>query len=147
MGARPTMLKTLKFPNGRKKEIQLPTVPKSLKEFRDQFVKAECLKKEKLDNPSFYPCMAEHCQGKGVHYDPFDAPDPVEGNKMRRKIGCKSCHGTGFGSKLEFNQYYKKEKHKIQENQKNKIQDIKETQNALDKLSANELSLILEYYH
>ena len=40
-----------------------------------------------------WPCG--HCDGRGTIYDPDDPPCIVEGDKMRRRIQCPQCHGTG----------------------------------------------------
>ena len=40
-----------------------------------------------------WPCP--RCDGRGKIYDPDDPPCIIEGDKMRRRIQCPQCHGTG----------------------------------------------------
>ena len=47
-----------------------------------------------------YPC--DECHGRGRIYDPNDAPDVNEGNKLRNSIVCPKCQGSGDLNK----QYY-----------------------------------------
>ncbi len=35
------------------------------------------------------------CRGEKWDYDPRDPRDPVEGNKMRSRVPCLVCEGTG----------------------------------------------------
>lgn len=61
-----------------------------------------------------YPCP--QCNGVGIIYDPNDPPDPYEGNKLRRRISCLSCKGTGETTRVVLHEAWKKdrEKHKEQ---------------------------------
>ena len=53
--------------------------------------------KELLHEDGTFKCF--HCSGSGSMYDPDDPPDCYEGNKLRNRIACDKCHGTGTGDK------------------------------------------------
>ena len=55
-----------------------------------------------------WPCLA--CDAKGWVYDPNDPPCPVEGNKMRDRIDCPWCKGTGEGKKTDLQEAYKQQR-------------------------------------
>lgn len=42
-----------------------------------------------------WPCV--HCDGRGTIYDPDDPPCIIEGDKMRNRITCPRCCGSGRG--------------------------------------------------
>lgn len=44
-----------------------------------------------------WPCG--HCDGRGTIYDPNDPPCPIEGNKMRGRVTCTRCGGSGYGER------------------------------------------------
>lgn len=51
-----------------------------------------------------YTCR--ECGGCGWIYDPRDPPCPIEGNKMRDRIKCPFCHGSGATTREEMLQRY-----------------------------------------
>jgi len=44
-----------------------------------------------------WPCQG--CDGRGTIYDPNDPPCPIEGNKMRGRVTCTRCGGSGYGER------------------------------------------------
>jgi hypothetical protein len=60
--------------------------------------------RRRLDDPTFFPCL--ECEGRSRIYDPQDEPDPIEGNKLRSRIKCPACKGTGEGSYNEVKAAY-----------------------------------------
>lgn len=44
-----------------------------------------------------WPCPV--CLGREWDYDPNDPPCPIEGNKMRNRITCPDCGGSGHGER------------------------------------------------
>lgn len=56
------------------------------------------------DDPEFIPCLA--CSGRGHVRDPKDR-DLIEGYKLAPWYDCKSCNGTGRGTKKELMDYYR----------------------------------------
>lgn len=52
------------------------------------------------------PCPT--CNGHGRKYDPDDPRDPVEGDKLRSRIVCKNCRGSGFSDQQVDYQHYSK---------------------------------------
>lgn len=53
--------------------------------------------------------VCSHCKSYGWIYDPHDPPDIIEGNKLRNKIDCPKCSGSGVGNEHENDllyQYY-----------------------------------------
>jgi hypothetical protein len=52
-----------------------------------------------------WPCL--ECRGCGRIYDPDDPPCPIEGNKLRNRIKCPKCKGSGEGSRKEIREAYK----------------------------------------
>ncbi len=51
-------------------------------------------------NLKLFPCV--ECGGQGRIYDPNDAPDIIEGNKMRNRIKCPICEGERTMSPKSF---------------------------------------------
>lgn len=50
-----------------------------------------------------HPCWI--CEGEGKDWDP-DGRDPIEGNKMNRKLTCTFCGGTGAVKKEILQAHY-----------------------------------------
>lgn len=96
---------------------------RNLQEFRQSIVKYGT-KASSLD----WPCLT--CNGKGWAYDPNDPPCPVEGNKMRDRISCKICGGSGIGTRKLCMEAYKK----IIENWKESLSKWEFLKDAWDKL-------------
>lgn len=135
-------MKTLRFPDGTKKALKLTKVPKNLEEFRQDFISLSFLEEKKKFDTGFFPCTVNDCRGKGTFYDPNDPPDPIEGNKLRNRVKCPKCHGTGRGERREFTALYKKAKAAAQTKVRAEVEKAKATQSALDKLTAEEWRLL-----
>ena len=43
--------------------------------------------------------MALPCTGRKNIWDTHDSPDSIEGNKLRNRVKCPKCKGTGEGAK------------------------------------------------
>lgn len=71
-----------------------------------RYLNTDARVRDRLDDPTFVPCP--DCKGRRRIYDPCEEPDPVEGNKLRNRITCPSCKGTGEGSWKEARQAYQK---------------------------------------
>ena len=72
-----------------------PEMPRRL-ETVSAFVRSTCGESTRVMNilaRGEWPCIL--CDGRGTIYDPGDLPCPIEGDKMRRRIKCTRCHGTG----------------------------------------------------
>lgn len=80
---------------------------------------------------NLWPCML--CDGRGKVYDPNDPPCPIEGNKMRSRIPCTKCNGTGKGTKKEWAESFRRSRNharKIREEstrRKRMLRSIKES--------------------
>lgn len=87
-----------------------------------------------------WPCLA--CDGYGRIYDPDDPPCPIEGNKMRNKLKCQICSGTGAGTKEEVMQEYKEyiKNFKLQLSKYNEL--LKHKKSALKKLTQQEIKAL-----
>lgn len=87
-----------------------------------------------------YPCP--ECWGNTRIYDPDDPPCPVEGNKMRSRIKCPTCKGTGESSKQELLKVYRKavdrDNHILQEWKRNENMRI----TILGKLTQEEINFL-----
>lgn len=44
-----------------------------------------------------WPCL--HCRGRKWVFAPGSEPDVIEGNKLRDRVKCHPCGGTGKGSR------------------------------------------------
>lgn len=69
-----------------------------------------------------WACRA--CKGCGTVWDPNDPPCPIEGNKMRGRIKCPECGGTGEGSREEYREALKMRR----EEYKTRLEGYKEQQ-------------------
>jgi hypothetical protein len=56
-------------------------------------------------DPTLWPCLP--CGGDGWVYDPHDPPCPIEGNKLRNRLTCQGCGGSGCGPKRPVVAHYK----------------------------------------
>lgn len=74
-----------------------------------------------LNRQTPYPCFS--CDGTGRIYDPNDPPDPIEGNKLRRRIGCPHCNRTGETTEDVYRKAWRIERNKHRES-KAKYQEM-----------------------
>lgn len=66
---------------------------KNLEEFRQKSIGIYKFR----EDVGFWPCLK--CNSYGRIYDPNDPPCPIEGNKLRNRIKCQLCNGTGRGDR------------------------------------------------
>lgn len=116
---------------------------KSISDMRQKCVQYSSVS-HKLSDLSWFPCLK--CKGHGRVYDSNDC-DPVEGYKMATKYPCKTCNGTGTGSKKLFTEEYKVLKkdyiNKLKK-YKSSISRIKEIKKIL---TDSDMELISRYKH
>jgi len=79
--------------------IERPTI--ELKKSKEEYFKKFC---RAWNQSQKNPCV--HCNSYGWIYDPYDPVDVVEGNKLRSRIDCPKCSGTGVGNEEENNKIY-----------------------------------------
>lgn len=79
--------------------ITKPTI--ELKKTKEEFLKKYC---RAWNQSQKVPCV--HCNSYGWIYDPYDPPDLVEGNKLRNRVDCYKCSGTGIGNEFENDKLY-----------------------------------------
>jgi hypothetical protein len=112
-----TMKETLKItgnshklllPSGQEHNVEIPSKPQTFDQFKRSWGQLYC-KPEKFEVPTFIPCHNPDCRGRGWIYDPNDQPCPVEGNKMRTRLKCTDCNGSGNGDKKKLMAIYKAE--------------------------------------
>jgi hypothetical protein len=72
----------------------------------EEFRRTQCHHRKLLiEDPAFYPCL--YCGSDGWVYHPDSSSCPVEGNRMRDRITCQVCRGSGRGEKLPLQNVYK----------------------------------------
>lgn len=98
---------------------------------------------KKLADPSWWPCL--ECGGCGWVYDPHDPPDPVEGNKMRSKIKCSKCEGSGQGQRKELMKAYREQREEDNAEMDRYKKSIKRLKILLKRISENDLDLLSRY--
>ena len=98
--------------------------------------------KNYLQNLSNYygrkiPCFV--CRGTGSVWHPDSESDPVEGNKMRDKIDCNVCKGSGEGLEDHHKAQYNFLKDKYKKEKLEFDNDLKKILEILGKLTSEEL--------
>ena len=124
----------LELPNGKTIEIELPPVPKSFNAFKRDWGYLYA-KDELLKVPTFIPCHNPDCRGRGWIYDPNEQPCPVEGNKMRSRLKCTDCGGTGCGSKKKLQEIHRARHTREAEIRQEKLDQVEKAKKSLQKLS------------
>lgn len=98
-------------------------------------------------NKNPYPCVC--CRGHGTIWDPNDPPCPIEGNKLRNRIKCQHCGGSGKGTRKEILSEYNKWLKDYKKRHREWVSDMKKwnkIQDWIDKHPKWEVREILSVY-
>jgi len=90
-----------------------------------------------------WPCI--FCGGNSTIYDPDDPPCPIEGNKMRDRIKCPSCNGTGKGNKEVHQKTYKETVNRYKRDMEQYKLNVEAVKSGLEKLTDIEYRAIGEF--
>ena len=125
----------VRLPDGREQSVELPRPP-SFDQFRQSF--AWDVRRSLAEEIHFIPCMGPECGGSGWIYDPRDQPCPVEGNKMRDRIKCPVCDGTGRGDLETMQAAYDSEVQRVMARRDELQRHARQAQEAMNKLNRDE---------
>lgn len=131
----------IKLPNKQQRTFEVADPLPPLHTFRENWMRHH-VDQRKLFDTNFFPCLHPECCGNGRIYDPNDQPDPVEGNKMRDRIKCPTCKGSGQTTKKEFLEFYNISKKMRNQRRKFEKETAKKIQAALNKISAEDFETI-----
>lgn len=97
---------------------------------------------KKLEDTTFWPCLS--CGGTGQVYDPNDPYDLIEGNKMRSRITCPQCQGSGATTRKNYVALYQHFTAQYRENLAAHRRTIDVLKAALEKLTLAEIEVLSE---
>lgn len=96
------------------------------------------------NDPSFWPCLA--CLGAGWVYDPREKPCVVEGNKMRTKLSCTGCRGTGRGHRAIIKEAYEERITEFEQEKAIFDDDLDTFFRAVSNLADDEISILSAWF-
>lgn len=94
------------------------------------------------DSTCPYPCLA--CRGRGNVFDPADPPCPIEGNRYRRTVLCAACGGSGQGTKKACQDAYRDAIQTFQAEKEEYNRLVRARQQALKRLTDEEIKALRE---
>ena len=99
-----------------------------------------CKDKNHTTKDILYPCCK--CNGNGRIYDPLDPADVYEGNKLRNRIECNVCNGSGIGKAKDLHSIWIIERKKWLERKKEYNNIVLTLRNIESKLKKSEIKLL-----